>query len=136
MLAFDDAQRLAPDVWRELYRLRSLKFQDGTSPELILVGRPECYGFLQSRSAGGWESVLLNVKSLSAPSAEDIELYIHNRLETAGLPVTLFTRNACRSVAKLSQGSFTSVNLLCQMALLLSRHTAVNTVDEYLVCQA
>ncbi len=136
VLAFDDAQRLAPEVWRELYRLRSLRFNDGTGPELILVGRPECYAYLQSQTTGGWESVLLNVNSISAPSAEDIQAYIGNRLETAGLPRSLFTSSACRTVAMLSRGSFTSVNLLCQMALLLSRHTAVNTVDEYLIRQA
>jgi MSHA biogenesis protein MshM len=135
VLAFDDAQRLGVDVWRELYRLRSLRFEDGSSPELIVVGRPECYGYLQSHSTG-WDSVLLNVKSLSTPTSRDIALYIHNRLETAGLPVSLFTPSACRTVAKLSRGSFTSVNLLCQMALLLSRHRETTTVDEYLVRQA
>ena len=136
VLAFDDAQRLAPDVWRELYRLRSLRFQDGSRPELILVGRPDCYTYLQSRSAGGWESVLLSVNNLAPPNTEDVEAYIHNRLETAGLTPSLFTHGACRTVATLSRGSFTSVNLLCQMALLLSHHTSADRVDEKLVRKA
>ena len=49
VLAIDDAQRLPGDVWQELDQLRAFRLQDGSALELILAGRPDTYGMVQSR---------------------------------------------------------------------------------------
>lgn len=136
LIVIDDAERLAPEIWRELYRLRALRLADGYLPEFVLVGRPEVYAWLQTDELGGWESVDMDIHTLPPPDFEQVGSYILNRLEHAFLPKDLFSSAACELVGKLSAGSLRSANLLCQMSLVLADKNAVPNVDQRLVKSA
>lgn len=134
--AIDDAERLSPAIWRELNRLRAVRCEGRYAPEFVLVGRDDALAFLQSKKANGWESVRLAVHHLPAPNGEDVLEYIEDRLGWAKLPKTLFTREACALISELAGGSFTSVNILCQMSLVLANKRSATTVDAELVKSA
>ncbi len=135
ILAIDDAERLNPDAWRELYRLRGIRCEDDYEPEFVLVGRPETHAYLQGENGGGWESTRLVVHTLKALEAADAGNYIQHRLDVAGVSGKLFTESARDLIGHLASGSLTAVNLLCQMALVQAKKSAT-IVDENVVRSA
>ncbi len=132
-IAIDDAERLTPNVWRELYRLRQIRFKDGYWLDFLLVGRPETYSRMHSTAANGWWSADVAVHCLPAPTPQDVSAYILHRLESAGVPKNVFSPSACELIATLSGGSFVWVNILCQWTLLLARERSIYRVDRELV---
>jgi len=136
VIAIDDAERLSPDVWLELYRLRSVRCDDGYEPEFILTGRSEAYGYLQSPAGGGWESTRLIAHTLKALETADVGEYIRHRLHTAGLVGTEFTESARELIGHLSSGSLTSANLLCQMSLVHAHKQSAHIIDDNIVRSA
>ena len=135
-IAIDGAERLTPDLWRELSRLREIKYDGDYWPNLVLIGRPETYSHMQGVKNSGWESVNVAVHHLPAPGPDEISEYIFHRLETAGLPKRIFSPSARGLIATLSGGSFAWVNILCQWALVLARQRSIFQVDDQLVMAA
>jgi len=133
--AVDDGEQLSADAWQELYRLRTIEV-DGYAPYFILVGRPSMQAGLQSRHAGDWMSLRMAVHTMAAPNYDDISAYVLHRLQAAGMPVSTFPTGARTLIARLSEGSFTRVNLLCQASLLLAGRRGSPSVDEGLVIDA
>lgn len=132
-IAVDDAERLTPELWRELYRLRQIELKDGYRPYFVLAGQPETYSRMQWIAASGWESAAVAVHRLRAPKPPDVSAYISHRLESAGVPTRVFSPSACELIATLSSGSFVWVNMLCQWTLLLARQRSIYQVDRELV---
>ena len=133
LFVIDDADQLASSVWLEFYRLRTLVRDDKYSPEFLIAGQPQAYEYLKSSMARGWNTCPLEVHRLPAPAASDIRVYIAQRLKSAGLPKSVFSRPARVLAGKLADGSFTTANLLCQMALFMARQRSEAVVDERLV---
>ena len=133
--AVDDAEHLSADVWHELYRLRMIDL-DGEPPYFILVGRPSMQAGLESRNAGDWARLCMAVHVMAAPSYDDINTYVLRRLHAVRVPVGTFPTGTRALIAKLSEGSFKRVNLLCQASLLLAGRRGSLRVDEELVLAA
>ena len=136
VIAIDDAERLNADVWRELYRLRAIRGDDGYEPEFILIGRPEAYRYLQSPKGGGWESARLIAHTLKALETADVGDYIQHRLRAAGLPETVFSEAALELIGHLANGSLSAANILCQMSLVHARKRSARIVDAGIVRSA
>jgi len=133
--AVDDGEQLSADAWQELYRLRTIEV-DGYAPYFILVGRPSMQAGLRSRNAGDWASLRMAVHNMAAPSDDDINSYVLHRLHAVQMPASTFPTGTRTLIAKLSEGSFTRVNLLCQASLLLAARRGSLGVDEGLVNDA
>lgn len=136
MIAVDDAERLTPELWRELSRLRDIRFDVDYWPNFVLIGRPESYSRMQAVKESGWESLDVAVHHLPAPGSQDISAYIFHRLKSAGLPMHVFSPPARELIATLSGGSFVWVNLLCQWSLVLARARSIFHVNDQLVMAA
>jgi type II secretory pathway predicted ATPase ExeA len=135
ILAVDDAQLLAPEAWVELSRLSAIDIE-GYSPRLLIVGRPETLGLFQPVLTGGLSSARIVVHRMASASQDDVNAYILHRTRSAELPASLFTAAARMLVAKLADGSFARVNLLCQGAMVLLQKQRLQQVDEKLVMEA
>jgi hypothetical protein len=73
---------------------------------------------------------------MASATQDDVNAYILHRMRSADLPASLFTAAARMLVAKLADGSFARVNLLCQGAMVLLQKRRVQQVDEKLVTEA
>jgi type II secretory pathway predicted ATPase ExeA len=135
IIAVDDAQLLAKEAWLELSRLAAIDV-DGYSPQLLVVGRPEALGLFQPTMTGGLSSPRIVLHRMAAPTHDDVNAYILHRTRSANLQASLFTAAARMLVAKLADGSFARVNLLCQGAMVLLQKRRLQQVDEKLVTEA
>jgi general secretion pathway protein A len=135
-IAVDDAERLSRDVLRELHRLSAVRLGGGYQPQFVMVGRPLTYSRLQSSKASGWSSAHLTVYNMPPPTAADVVAYVQHRLAVADAPPSLFSTDALDLVATFCQSSYTMVNLLCQVALVLATKQGSPNVDERLVREA
>jgi hypothetical protein len=68
-------------------------------------------------------------------NATEVSWYVHWRLERFVLP-ELFSFSALQEITRSAQGSFTAVDFLCQMTLLLLRNRSESQADESLVREA
>jgi type II secretory pathway predicted ATPase ExeA len=135
IFAVDDAQLLANEAWLELSRLSAIDI-DGYSPHLLVVGRPETLDLFQPALTGGLSAARIVVHRMASATQDDANAYILHRMRSADLPASLFTAAARMLVAKLADGSFARVNLLCQGAMVLLQKRRLQQVDEKLVTEA
>ncbi len=103
---------------------------------LLVVGRPETLDLLQSAPTGALSSARIVVHRMASATQDDVNAYILHRMRSAGLRASLFTAAARMLVAKLADGSFARVNLLCQGVLVLLHKRRLQHVDEKLVIEA
>ena len=136
LFVIDDAEQLTPSVWLEFYRLSTLVCDDGYSPELLIAGQPQAYEYLKSPMARGWNTCLFAVHRLPRLKPLDVRVYVEERLKSAGLPKTVFSHSARVLTGQLAGGSFTTANLLCQMALVMARQRSETFVGKKLVSSA
>jgi type II secretory pathway predicted ATPase ExeA len=137
VLCVDDLSRLAPDAWSEIDRLRLLTLVKEHTIELVVVGRDEdaTRSPLFDLLHDGAMSAVEAVHYVSAPSDEDVRAYVEWRFMQSSLP-SPFTADACSALNSLTQGRWSLINILCQVALVAQQRESVDVVDALLVQQA
>lgn len=134
LVVIDDADTFGPAAFAEVQRLTAGNGARGPLPELVLVlvhldeGSSPAADHLRAHA-----SPALSV--LSWLSDREVGWYLNWRLGRFGLD-ELFTPPAVRLIARCTRGSFTAVDHLCQIALLLLRKHNENHVDVTLVREA
>lgn len=136
-LCVDDLAGLTADAWSEIERLRLLPLVNGETPEFVVVGseqdavRPPLFEMLHDGATSAVEAV----HYLSAPSDEDVAAYVEWRFAQNKLP-NAFAADACVTLNALTQGRFSFINILSQVALLTQQREGADTVDAALVERA
>jgi type II secretory pathway predicted ATPase ExeA len=132
IVAVDDPDELSEGAWDELERLRSWRDTSGTALEIALCA-PDDPEHPSARFAAGLEP--REIHSLGAPGEDEVAAYLDWRLGQAGL-ANPFTDPAVRLMARCTEGRFTGINVLAQMALLLARQREEARVDARIVHEA
>lgn len=135
VVTLERADRLGTDAMRELDRIAGILVDGEPALEIYLCGQPVLLERIRGRDAG-WLSTRWYASTVAAVSPADTADYICWRLSRYGLPEQLFTAAATELVAHLSEGRFSSINLLAQMALALARTAGAKAVDVMLVTRA
>ena len=133
LFVIDGAEQITSSVWLEFFRLSALECDDGYVPDLIIAGQPQAYEYLKSPMARGWNSCQFAVHRMPPLEPLDVCVYIKDRLNSVDLPEAVFSPAARVLMGKLSGGSFTTTNLLCQLSLVLARQRGTTFVDDELV---
>jgi general secretion pathway protein A len=129
MLVVDEAHSLPRELLVELARLPyGDEASQPASMSVLLIGER---GLIDSLRANGVEAdVLCQLRPLTREQTAD---YIAHRLRTAGQRERLFTPPALRKIWLVSEGVPLAVNMLCDEALRISRHTGQRKVTAALV---
>ena len=134
LVVIDDADNFGPAAFAEVQRLTDRHDARGPVPELVLAlvhldaGSSPAADHLRAHA-----SPALSV--LSWMNDREVGWYLNWRLSRFGLD-GLFTPPAVRLIARCTHGSFTAVDHLCQVALLLLRKHNEKFVDVTLVREA
>ena len=134
LVVIDDADKFAPAAFAEVLRVISRDGAGGPTPELVLAlvhldeDSSPAADYLRAHA-----SPALSV--LSWMSDREVGWYVNWRLRRFELD-GLFTPPALRLIARCTRGSFTAVDHLCQIALLLLRRHNEEHVDVTLVREA
>jgi general secretion pathway protein A len=133
VLEVDDADDYEQPAWDELEHVRDSS-RNGHSAELLLglVHLDEASSPAAS-FVRGREAPLLGVVDWLRP--REVSSYLRWRLGRFGL-AELSTPSANRLIAHFTRGSFTTIDHLSQIALLLLRNGAGNELDVNVVCDA
>jgi len=133
-VVIDDADTFGPAAFAEILRLTERRTQTGRGPELLLslvhldAGSSPAADYVRA-----CPSPALSV--LSWMNDREVAWYLNWRLGQFGLS-DLFTPPAVRLIARCTRGSFTAVDHLCQIALLLLRKHNEDQVDVTLIREA
>lgn len=119
-LIFDEAQHLPIHVLEEIRLLSNLEAPDAKLLQVILAGQPELDRLLDKPELRALHQRVVMRHSLAPLALEDTIEYIANRVRIAGAKQSPFTRDACRSVHRLSRGVPRLINLICDKAMLSS----------------
>jgi type II secretory pathway predicted ATPase ExeA len=134
VIQIDDADGFGAAAFDELLRIRTdvSEVIGGVQLQLVLEhldpGSSPAADFLRHESAPG-------IAVLTRMNATEVSWYVHWRLERFGLP-ELFSFSALQEITRSAQGSFTAIDFLCQMTLLLLRNRSESQADESLVREA
>lgn len=134
LVVIDDADTFGPAAFAEVQRITARNGAVGPAPELVLA-----LVHLDERSSPAADHLRAHVSPalsvLSWLSDREVGWYLNWRLGRFGLD-GLFTPPAVRLIARCTRGSFTAVDHLCQIALLLLRKNNEDHVDVTLVREA
>lgn len=117
LLIVDEAQVLEVAQLQMLQLLLNLDDGIGLRISLILSGHVELLPRVQR--VGGLESRVAARCALSPLSASETAEYVRHRLEVAGRSSSVFSEEALRAIAELSQGVPRRINQVCDLALLI-----------------
>jgi general secretion pathway protein A len=134
IVAVDDAESFGPAAFAEIARLAESGAATAPAPELLLClvhideGSSPAAEFLRAQTAPA-------LCVVSWMSNRELGWYLNWRLGRFGL-AGVFSPSAIRLIARCTHGSFSAVDHLCQLALLLLRRHAEDQVDVRLVREA
>jgi MSHA biogenesis protein MshM len=127
LLIVDEAHLLEPDHFQTLHLFTNLPAEASASVTLLLVGEPE---LLPKVSRVGALDDRITVRtSLRALTEEETRDYVQLRLERAGAPATIFSREAMQSLWETSQGVPRRINQLCDLSLLVGFADCLTSVS-------
>ena len=135
VVTIERADRLGLSAMQELDRIGGILVDGEPALQIYLCGSGRLHDRIRS-TAGGWLASHWYACAVEAVSPADAADYIRWRFERSGLSENLFTAAATEFVAHLSEGRFSSINMLCQMALVLLRANGAECVDATLVQRA
>ena len=134
LLLVDDAEGFGPAAFEELSNLKDDIQLGEQSLHLLLTlehldhGSSPAADFIRHTCNPG-------ITVLSWMSTTEVSWYLNWRLDAFGL-AGLFSADAIRQVARITQGCFIAVDHLCQMALLLQRQGSGETINRELIFEA
>jgi hypothetical protein len=124
IVVVDDAHSLQPAAWEEIERLLAFRVDHRPAIDLLVAGSIA----LADRLPRGTPDSEVICHKLVAPSATDLSSYVGWRLARFEM-ADAFTAVANQMIARLSEGRFAAVDVLCQMSLLLRRQLRADRVD-------
>lgn len=119
VLVIDEAQNLAPDVLEQLRLLTNLETSERKLLQIILIGQPELRDMLAQPQLEQLAQRVIAHYHLGPLNEDETESYVQYRMTIAGLSgPSPFSRDAMRTIHRLSSGVPRRINLLCDRALL------------------
>lgn len=133
VVAVDDVDRLSVENCQEIEQLAALRLGDISALEIALTAPADCGGPLaqELRNIVGPRSV----HELARLGIDEVDAYVAWRLSAFGLN-GIFTRTAVHLVTRFAGGRFRSIDVLCQMALLVMRQRGTRRIDVRTVSDA
>jgi type II secretory pathway predicted ATPase ExeA len=118
-LVVDDAQELAPEVFKELRWLAALKGDDEASLSIMLSGLPGLDHVVHKHALESAVSGRVQTIELKALSEADTGAYIRHRLANAEIAGArgLFDESAVSLIYRYTGGVPALINVLCQSAM-------------------
>jgi general secretion pathway protein A len=140
LLVIDEAQNLDDDVLDDIDGLiragREAGKGDVNVLDVLLVGQAEMEARLRRRAPGGREGAVAVRARLRALDRRQVGLYVACRLRVAGARRSLFSADAIREIATVSEGVPRVINRICDSALLLASRRNERLVSARLVRDA
>ena len=118
VMIIDEAQNLSPPVLEQIRLLTNLETNERKLLRIILLGQPELAELLDRKELRQLSQRITARYHLTALDADDTRAYIAHRLSMAGGNEVLFTRGACTTVHRLSNGIPRVINVIADRALL------------------
>jgi general secretion pathway protein A len=116
---FDEAQHLAPEFLEQIRVLSNLETEQEKLIQIILVGQPELLERLSAPAMAQLDQRVSVRCTLGPLSLEEMDRYIHHRLNVAGAKGEIqFAPAALRSIHAASGGIPRLVNLITDRTLL------------------
>jgi type II secretory pathway predicted ATPase ExeA len=117
ILVVDEAQNLGLESLEELRMLSNINADKNQFLQIILIGQPQLKDLLRSPELVQFAQRVSSDFHLKPLNQNEVREYINYRLEAAGSRRELFAEDACRSIARASQGIPRTINILCDTAL-------------------
>lgn len=138
VLMIDEAQHLSFDVLEQIRLLTNLETDERKLLQIILVGQPELGAMLARPELRQLNQRITARFNLTALNAGEVAVYIHHRLQIAGLRDNraVFDDAAVREVFRLTDGIPRLINLVCDRAMTGAYGRGQATVSRRLVREA
>jgi general secretion pathway protein A len=128
IIVVDEAQNLEPAVLETVRLLSDFETPQAKLLQIVLAGQPELADKLAKPSLQQLRQRISVLCSLKKLSETEVDAYIEHRLKTAGHPGSLFTPEAIKAIAKLSDGIPRNINNLCANSLSLGCALQIKTI--------
>ena len=120
VLIVDEAQRLSHEHLKELLHLTTIE-QDGTGLlNIVFIGENEFNTILLEESNQALRQRVAVNYTLSALTQEETSQYITHRLKVAQCEREIFTSEAIQDIFRFSKGNPRMINMVCDLALLIT----------------
>jgi type II secretory pathway predicted ATPase ExeA len=137
VVVIDEAQNLSDAVLERVRLLTNFESSTGKLMQIVLSGQPQLSDKLMQASLVQLRQRISTVCRLEPLSVDETIAYIDYRLKQAGYDgEPLFTRDALKLIADVSQGIPRTINNLCFNALSLSCALKSKQVDDRMVAEA
>jgi general secretion pathway protein A len=127
LLIVDEAHLLEPEHFQTLHLLSNLPVEAGATFTLLLAGEPELLPKVQR--VGALDDRMTVRTSLRPLTEEETRDYVLRRLDRAGAPAGIFSREAFRSLWETSLGVPRKINQLCDLSLLVGFADCLSSVS-------
>jgi general secretion pathway protein A len=118
VLIIDEAQNLHPEVLEQIRLLTNLETEQKKLLQIILIGQPELLIILKQSNLRQLAQRITARYHLLPLSRQETYAYIQHRLRIAGRIDPVFSKQAMRSVYRITGGVPRLINTLCDRALL------------------
>jgi general secretion pathway protein A len=130
VVVVDEAQNLEPSVLETIRLLSDFETPQAKLVQIVLSGQPELADKLARPSLRQLRQRVSLLSTLTPLSPEEVARYMSHRLRAAGRPdAPLFSAEAGRMIAELSEGIPRNINNICFSALSLGCALRQKTVD-------
>lgn len=136
VLFLDEAQHLSTETLDQLSSLANLEGPNGKLLQIVLAGHPELEQTLASATLRHLQQRIAIHHRFLPLAAEEVEAFIHYRLQTAGSPrLDLFTTEAAQAIAGYSGGIPRLINVICEAALGAATRAGLYVVTTDIILQ-
>lgn len=129
ILIVDEAQNLSTATLEELRMLSNINADKDQILQIILVGQPELREVLQGPDLVQFVQRISSDFHLMPLDPSEVFDYVRCRVQLAGGPPDLFSRQSCKLVADASKGVPRTINMLCDTALVYAYSTGARYVS-------
>ena len=129
VLIVDEAQNLGGKALEELRMLTNINADRDQLLQIVLVGQPELLEILQRPEYAQIAQRVSVEYHLEPLSLEEVQNYIHHRMEVAGATAGIFTEDAVKAIYYFTGGVPRLVNTLCDYALVNAYANGKNIID-------
>ncbi|GAA6204012.1 MULTISPECIES: AAA family ATPase [Thalassotalea] len=121
VLILDESQALPAESLEALRLFTNLETETRKLLQVVLFAQPELDHRLNEEAFRQLKQRITFSYNLRTMDSEEVESYIHHRMQVAGYKgATLFTRQLCKKIAKVTKGTPRLVNIVCHKMLMLS----------------
>ena len=135
VLIIDEAQNLGISTLEQLRLLSNINTDKDQLLQMILLGQPELEGVLSRPELRQFTQRVVVDFRLTPLESDEVESYIQHRLSVAGRSEPLFTADACRTIASISEGIPRKINMICDTALVYGMALEASRIDESIILE-